>query len=66
MTLAISETREPPAGAAAFVRLNDHYYAVASQGGYQWNQKAFSLLYQLFQMSVSSAPPAGPGITIAK
>ncbi len=34
--------------------------------GYEWNRKAFSLLYQLFQMSVSTAAQPGPAITISK
>ncbi len=38
----------------------------APQSGYQWNMKAFSLLYQLFQMSVSTAEQSGPVITISK
>jgi len=64
-TLQISETAGAPAGAVS-VRLGGHYYAVAPQSGYQWNQKTFSLLYQLFQMSVSSVSAPGPSITIAK
>jgi len=39
---------------------------VRSQQGYAWNKKAFSLLYQLFQMSVSTVVQTGPSITIAK
>ena len=64
-TLQISESRDAPAGGPS-VRLDGHYYAVASQSGYQWNQKTFSVLYQLFQMSVSSVAAPGPSITIAK
>jgi hypothetical protein len=64
-TLEILESREPPKNAVA-VRLDGNYYAVRPQSGYQWNQKTFSVLYQLFQMSVSSVAPAGPSITIAK
>jgi hypothetical protein len=65
-TLEIRESREAPAGGAVSVRLDGRYYAVAPQSGYQWNQKTFSLLYQLFQMSVSSVAAPGPSITIAK
>jgi hypothetical protein len=39
---------------------------VQGETGYQWNEKAFSMLYQLFQMSLSNAEPAGPAITISK
>jgi len=48
------------------VQLNGLHYAVQTQSGYQWNRKAFSLLYQLFQMSVSTVAQTGPAITISK
>src|SRR5262249_7561281 len=65
-TLEIAEGRQLPSGAPVAVRLEGLYYAVRPQTGYQWNQKTFSVLYQLFQMSVaSSATPQGPSITIA-
>lgn len=65
-TLEIFEGPQPPRDGRLAVRLNDSYYAVQPQTGYQWNQKTFGILYQLFQMSVSSVAPAGPTITIAK
>ena len=65
-TLEIFEGHHPPPDGRVAVRLNDYYYAVQPQSGYQWNQKTFGVLYQLFQMSVSSVAPAGPSITIAK
>jgi hypothetical protein len=65
-TLEILETRQRPADAGPTARLDGYYYAVQPQSGYQWNQKVFSLLYQLFQMSVSFAAPPGPSITISK
>jgi hypothetical protein len=43
-----------------------HLYAVRPQSGYQWNQKVFGLVDQLFQMSVSPEVNVGPAITIAK
>jgi len=46
--------------------LDDYHYALAPETGYQWNHKSFSLLYQLFQMTVEPAPLAAPAITIAK
>jgi hypothetical protein len=64
--LEIVESKRSPRGAGLIVTLDGKHYAVAPQAGYQWNQKAFSLLSQLFQMSVSSVPQAGPAITIAK
>ena len=48
------------------VSLKGHQDAVQPQSGYQWNRKAFSLLYQLFQMTVAAVPPSGPAITISK
>lgn len=55
-----------PADVPVAVRLDGFYYAARRQSGYQWNQKTFSVLYQLFQSVSSSATPAGPSITIAK
>ena len=48
------------------VRYHGHYYALAPETGYQWNKKAFVLLYQLFQMTVVKPASAAPSITIAK
>ena len=48
------------------MELNGLHYAVRPDKGYQWNEKVFSLLYQLFQMTVATVPQAGPAITIAK
>ncbi len=64
--LEIAESKRTPKGAGLVVTLDGMHYAVAPQAGYQWNKKAFSLLSQLFQMSVSAVPQAGPAITIAK
>ncbi|HYS54648.1 MAG TPA: hypothetical protein VER58_12895 [Thermoanaerobaculia bacterium] len=65
-TLEIFEGPQPPRDGRAAVHWNGSYYAVQPQSGYQWNHKTFGVLYQLFQMSVSSVTPAGPSITIAK
>ncbi len=65
-TLDILETDRMPSGVDLSVALNGYYYAVRPETGYQWNHKAFSLLYQLFQMTVSAVPQAGPAITISK
>jgi len=48
------------------VELNGFHYSLGPQTGYEWNRKALSLLYQLFQMSVSTAAQPGPVITISK
>lgn len=65
-TLEILETDHLPAGVDIAATLNGHYYVVRPELGYQWNRKTFSLLYQLFQMTVAAAPQTGPAITIAK
>jgi len=65
-TLEILETDRVPSGVDFSVTLNGSYYAVRPETGYQWNRKSFSLLYQLFQMTVAAVPQAGPAITISK
>jgi hypothetical protein len=65
-TLEIVEARRLPSGAGLSVGLQGYRYAIRPQSGYQWNRKAFSLLYQLFQMTVAAVPPSGPAITISK
>jgi len=65
-TMEIIEADRLPPSTDLSVLLGSHYYALQSQSGYQWNRKAFSLLYQLFQMTVSAPAQAGPAITIAK
>jgi hypothetical protein len=64
--LEIAESSSPPPGGELSVAWNGHYYAVRHETGYQWNRKAFSLLYQLFQMSVAPVDKSGPAITISK
>jgi len=63
--LEIDEVSAAPKGRLC-VKLNGRYYVIAQQSGYQWNQKSFDMLYQLFQMSVSASAQSGPSITIAK
>ena len=65
-TLEIAETREVPLDVDLLVASHGFYYSVRDQVGYQWNKKAFSLLYQLFQMSVYAEEKSGPIITISK
>lgn len=62
----VVEARRAPRGAGLSVRLHGRTYALRPESGYQWNRKAFSVLYQLFQMSVISIENTGPEITIAK
>jgi hypothetical protein len=65
-TLEILEARRLPSGVGLSVSWQGYQYAIQPQSGYQWNRKAFSLLYQLFQMTVAAVPQPGPAITIAK
>jgi hypothetical protein len=65
-SLEILESPHAPKGAAISVKLHGVYYAIKPQSGYQWNAKAFSLVAQLFQMTVSGVLEKGPAITIAK
>lgn len=65
-TLEILEASQAPAGADLSIVSHGLHYAVRDQVGYQWNKKAFSLLYQLFQMSVYAEEKSGPIITISK
>ena len=64
-TLEIDESTHAPKDVVS-VQLGSHYYFVKRHAGYPWNEKTFSVLYQLFQMSVSSTAAPGPSITIAK
>lgn len=66
VTLEVVQASQPPDGAGFSVALNGRHYAIRPQQGYQWNLKAFSLLTQLFQMSVAPVTSAGPAISIAK
>ncbi len=66
-TLEIAVGRGAPKGTTLSIDLGGSTFALRPERDYQWNKKAFSLLCQLFQMSVSpTAPPPAPLITIAK
>jgi hypothetical protein len=64
--LDVTESHSPPPGHELSVEWQGNYYALRAETGYQWNKKAFSLLYQLFQMSVAPVDKTGPAITISK
>lgn len=64
--LKIVETDRPAEKTDLSVAHEGKFYSVQDQSGYQWNKKAFGLLYQLFQMTVSPSAQAGPAITISK
>jgi len=66
-TMEILETDSAPDGVAMSVDFNDRHYALRPETGYQWNQEAFTLLHQIFQMTVTDLPRTGvPSLTIAK
>jgi hypothetical protein len=64
--LELAVGKGTPKGATLSVELGGNTFSVRSQQGYQWNKKAFSMLCQLFQMSVAPTVPPPPLITIAK
>ena len=66
-TLEIIESEDYPDDTDIAIKLNGLYYAVGPEHGYQWNREAFTLLHQMFQMTVTELPRAGiPSLTIAK
>lgn len=66
-TMAIMETDSAPDDVDIAVSFNDRHYALHPERGYQWNHEAFTLLHQMFQMTVTELPRAGvPSLTIAK
>lgn len=63
----ISESSRPPSDADVVVNYRGKYYAVRPSRGSAWNQTAFRVLSQIFQMTVTELPKPGvPSITIAK
>jgi hypothetical protein len=66
--LAISESDSQPLDAAGLaVHYQDKYYAVEINHASSWNQTAFRVLSQIFQMTESELSKTNvPGITIAK
>jgi hypothetical protein len=66
-TMAMVESDSVPQGANRTIKYGGRYYTVSPETGYQWNRKAFLLLYQLFEMTVVKLPQGtAPTITIAK
>lgn len=65
--LAISETGSSPADADLAVNYRGKYYTISQSEDSSWNQTAFRVLSQIFQMTVTELPKtATPSITIAK
>lgn len=66
-TLEVMETDGAPEDVGMSISFNDRHYALRPESGYQWNQEAFTLLHQMFQMTVTDLPRVGvPSLTIAK
>ncbi len=61
--LAVEVTDDAPAGGVSHAVYNGRYYAV---GPTAWDREAFTVLYQLFQMTVTDVSVTGVPITISK
>lgn len=65
--LEITETDHEPDDVAWAVEYKGKYYAVRPNRDYPWNENAFRVLWQIFQMTMAELPRnTGPSITIAK
>ncbi|MDD5322532.1 MAG: hypothetical protein PHD43_18345 [Methylococcales bacterium] len=65
--IAILESDSSPSDADVVVSYRGRYYAVQPSLDSSWNQTAFRVLSQIFQMTVTELPKVGvPSITIAK
>jgi len=62
-TLAIDVSESAPAGDAPFALYRGRYYTVADT---HWDRRAFTVLYNLFQMTVTDVSQVGLPITISK
>lgn len=66
-TFDIIETKYRPAQAILSASYEGEYYSFSDKANESWNQEAFRLLYQLYQMTVTAElKGAVPSITIAK
>jgi hypothetical protein len=66
-TMDIQETSTTPPNASLSVTHDGQVYSITDVEQRSWNQEAFRLLYQLFQMTVTETPRGNvPSITIAK
>jgi len=65
--LAISESDEPLEDADLSIEYHGKYYALKTGKDLAWNETAFRVLSQIFQMTVTELPKAAaPSITISK
>jgi hypothetical protein len=66
-TLAISISDSKPENTDLMIKFKDHYYSIAPDKDYLWNETVFRILLQMFQMTMAELPKtAAPSITIAK
>lgn len=67
-TLAIMESDALPAESDFNVKYQGKYYSIKEDRDYNWNKKAFRVLWQIFQMTMSELPRGNaiPSITISK
>jgi hypothetical protein len=61
--LGIEVVDQAPPGLTPSIRYANRYYVVADS---PWDRQAFTLLYQLFQMTVTDVSGVGVPITISK
>ena len=65
--IAVAEAESPPGDSNLFVKYRGKYYFVQNDLISTWNQTAFRVLSQIYQMTVTDLPKAGtPSITISK
>ena len=65
--IAIAEADSSPGDADLYVKYRDKYYFVQTDPLSTWNQTAFRVLSQIYQMTVTDLPKVGtPSITISK
>lgn len=62
-TLAIDVSADRPADGRQWIEYNDQYFAV---GDSKWDRQAFTILYELFQVTVTEVNGIGIPVTIAK
>ena len=66
-TLDIQATDSAPSGDDISIEYRDQHYSLKPESGYQWNHEGFTLLHQIFQMTIAELPRVGiPSLTIAK
>lgn len=65
MNIVVSENE--PEDTEVSAQLNDKFYSLKPETGYQWNREGFRMLSQIFQMTITELGRQGaPAITISK